>query len=146
MWNDEQRLLYQKCIDNGYTLQYSVRQLQTHRPYRCTCKVILRILRKSPNVLSRACNIAIVFLWSLTPITPRCLVCLEVVICNPGQSVVHIYGVLYSHKAHENSCWNICNSQKNVILVFRSSLLIHIRFSDDIYSRTFYRYSLFIMH
>ena len=29
--------------------------------------------------------------------------------------------------------------------VLRSSLLIHIRFSDDIYSRTFYRYSLFIM-
>ena len=25
--NDEQRLLYQKRIDNGYTLQYSVRQL-----------------------------------------------------------------------------------------------------------------------
>ena len=24
---DEQRLLYQKRIDNGYTLQYSVRQL-----------------------------------------------------------------------------------------------------------------------
>ena len=30
--------------------------------------------------------------------------------------------------------------------VLRSSLLIHIRFSNDIYSRTFYRYSLFIMH
>ena len=30
--------------------------------------------------------------------------------------------------------------------VLRSSLLIHIRFSDDIYSRKFYRYSLFIMH
>ena len=30
--------------------------------------------------------------------------------------------------------------------VLRSSLLIHIRFSHDIYSRTFYRYSLFIMH
>ena len=30
--------------------------------------------------------------------------------------------------------------------VLRSSHLIHIRFSDDIYSRTFYRYSLFIMH
>ena len=30
--------------------------------------------------------------------------------------------------------------------VLLSSLLIHIRFSDDIYSRTFYRYSLFIMH
>ena len=30
--------------------------------------------------------------------------------------------------------------------VKRSSLLIHIRFSDDIYSRTFYRRSLFIMH
>ena len=30
--------------------------------------------------------------------------------------------------------------------VLRSSLLIHIRLSDDIYSRTFYRYSLFIMH
>ena len=65
--------------------------------------VILRILRKSPNILTRACNIAIVFLWSITPITPRCLVCSEVVICNPGQSVVHIYEVLYSLKAHENS-------------------------------------------
>ena len=71
--------------------------------YRCTCKVILRILRKSPNILTRACNIAIVFLWSITPITPSCLVCSEVVICNPGQSVVHIYEVLYSLKAHENS-------------------------------------------
>ena len=30
--------------------------------------------------------------------------------------------------------------------VLRSSLLIHIRFSDDIYSRTFYKHSLFIMH
>ena len=30
--------------------------------------------------------------------------------------------------------------------VLRSSPLIHIRLSDDIYSRTFYRYSLFIMH
>ena len=30
--------------------------------------------------------------------------------------------------------------------VLRSSLLIHIRFSDDIYSRTFYKYSFFIMH
>ena len=30
--------------------------------------------------------------------------------------------------------------------VLWSSLLIHIGFSDDIYSRTFYRYSLFIMH
>ena len=29
MLNDEQRLLYQKRIDNGYTLQYSVRQLLT---------------------------------------------------------------------------------------------------------------------
>ena len=28
----------------------------------------------------------------------------------------------------------------------RSSLLIHISFSDDIYSRTFYKYSLLIMH
>ena len=30
--------------------------------------------------------------------------------------------------------------------VLRSSLLFHIRFSEDIYSRTFYRYSLFIMN
>ena len=30
--------------------------------------------------------------------------------------------------------------------VKRSSLLIHIRFSDYIYSRTFYKHSLFIMH
>ena len=30
--------------------------------------------------------------------------------------------------------------------VLRSSLLIRIKFSGDIYSRTFYRYSLFIMH
>ena len=30
--------------------------------------------------------------------------------------------------------------------VLQLSLLIHIRFSDDIYSRTFYRCSLFIMH
>ena len=30
--------------------------------------------------------------------------------------------------------------------VLRSSPLIHIRLSDDKYSRTFYRYSLFIMH
>ena len=30
--------------------------------------------------------------------------------------------------------------------VLRSSLFIHIRFSDDIYGRTFYRYSLFILH
>ena len=74
-------------------------KLQTHRP----CKVILCILSKSPNILTRACNIAIVFLWSIIPITPRCLVCSEVVICNPGQSVVHIYEVLYSLKAHENS-------------------------------------------
>ena len=30
--------------------------------------------------------------------------------------------------------------------VLRSSLLIHIRFSDDIYCRTFYKCSLFIIH
>ena len=30
--------------------------------------------------------------------------------------------------------------------VLRSSLLFYIRFSEDIYSRTFYRYSLFIMN
>ena len=30
--------------------------------------------------------------------------------------------------------------------VLLSSLLIHIRFSDDIYSRIFYRYSLFVIH
>ena len=30
--------------------------------------------------------------------------------------------------------------------VLRSSLLIRIRFSDDIYRRTFYRYSIYIMH
>ena len=30
--------------------------------------------------------------------------------------------------------------------VLRSSLLIRIKFVGDIYSRTFYRYSLFIMH
>ena len=52
---------------------------------------------------SRACNIASVFLWSITPITPRCLVCSKVVICNPGKSVVHIYEVLYSLKPHKNS-------------------------------------------
>ena len=28
----------------------------------------------------------------------------------------------------------------------RSSLLFQIWFSDDIYSRTFYKYSIFIMH
>ena len=68
-----------------------------------SCKVILNILRKSPNILTRAYNIAIVFLWSITPITQGCLVCSEVVICNPGQSVFHIYEALYSLKAHENS-------------------------------------------
>ena len=30
--------------------------------------------------------------------------------------------------------------------VLRASFLIHIGFSDDVYSRTFYKYSLFIMH
>ena len=30
--------------------------------------------------------------------------------------------------------------------VLRSPLLIHIRFSGDINSRTFYKYSFFIMH
>ena len=30
--------------------------------------------------------------------------------------------------------------------VLRASLLIHIRISDDIYHRKFYKYSLFIMH
>ena len=30
--------------------------------------------------------------------------------------------------------------------VLWSSLLIHIRYRDDIYSRTFYKHSLFIMH
>ena len=30
--------------------------------------------------------------------------------------------------------------------VLRSSFLIHITFSDDVYSRKFYSYSLFIMH
>ena len=30
--------------------------------------------------------------------------------------------------------------------VLKASLLFHIRFSDDMNSRTFYKYSLFIMH
>ena len=30
--------------------------------------------------------------------------------------------------------------------VLRSSFLIHITFSDDVYSRKFYSYSLYIMH
>ena len=41
----------------------------------------------------------------------------------------------------------ICVIPRNMSsAVLRSSLLLHIRFIDDIYSRTFYRYSLFIMH
>ena len=36
--------------------------------------------------------------------------------------------------------------RKMSLAVLRSSLLIHIRLGDDINSRTFYRYSLFIMH
>ena len=36
--------------------------------------------------------------------------------------------------------------RNKLFAVLRSSLLIHTRFNDDIYSRTFYRYSLFIMH
>ena len=40
----------------------------------------------------------------------------------------------------------ICVIPRNMSsAVLRSSLSIHIRFSNDIYSRTFYRYSLFIM-
>ena len=57
------------------------------------CKVILHFLRKSPHILTRAWNIAIVFLWSIIPITPRCLVYLDVVICNPVQNVGHILGI-----------------------------------------------------
>ena len=46
-------------------------------------------------------------------------------------------------KAHENSGWNICNAQKHVICIFVASLLIHIRFSGDIYNRTLYNYRPF---
>ena len=70
----------------------------------CVCVCVCVYHNQYLMVLStRACNIAIVFLWLITPITPRCLVCSEVVICNPEQSVVHIYEFLYSLKAHENS-------------------------------------------
>ena len=59
--------------------------------------IIFKIRRSKVTdyaALTRACNIAIVFLWSKTPITPRCLVSSEVVICNPGQSVVHIQTII----------------------------------------------------
>ena len=86
------------------------------------------------------------FLWSIIPITPRCLVCSAVVICNPGQSVGLIYEVFIRLKYMKVVAEIFVIPRNMSLAVLRSSLLIHFRFSDDIYSRAFYRYSLFIMH
>ena len=68
------------------------------------------------------------------------LVCSEVVICNPGQSVGHLYMNISVRLKHMKIVAEIFVIPRYMpFAVLRSSLLIHIRFSDDIYSRTFYR-------
>ena len=58
-----------------------------------------------------------------------------------------IYMKFYIRLKHMEIVAEIFVIPRNVSFAdLRSSLLIHVRFSDDIYSRTFYRYSLFIMH
>ena len=56
------------------------------------------------------------------------------------------YDVFLYLKAHEIVAEVFLIPRNMSFAVLWSSLLIHIRFSDDIYSRAFYKYSLFIMH
>ena len=57
-----------------------------------------------------------------------------------------LYMKFYIRLKHKKIVAEIFVIPRNMsFAVFLSSLLIHIRFSDDIYSRTFYRHSLFIM-
>ena len=57
-----------------------------------------------------------------------------------------LYMKFSSRLKHMKTVAIICVIPRNMsVAVLRSSLLIHIRFSEDIYSKSFYRYSLFIM-
>ena len=60
--------------------------------------------------------------------------------------LVLYYDVFLKLKAHEIAAEIFLIPRNMSFAVLWSSLLIHIRFSDDIYSRAFYKYSLFIMH
>ena len=60
--------------------------------------------------------------------------------------LVLYYDVFLQLKAHEIVAEIFFIPGNMSFAVLWSSLLIHIRFSDDIYSRAFYKYSLFIMH
>ena len=60
--------------------------------------------------------------------------------------LVLYYDVFLSLKAHAIVAETFLISRNMSFAVVCSSLLIHIRFGDDIYSRAFYKYSLFIMH
>ena len=112
-----------KIVDGTYGIKLN-KQNQSRRMDRTDVhvhfvrKVILRILRKSPNILTRAWNIAIVFLWSIIHNTPRCLVYSEVVICNQRQNIGLIFWCFLIAQSTWNSGWNIYNSQKHVICSF----------------------------
>ena len=56
------------------------------------------------------------------------------------------YDVFLKLKANEIVAEVFLIPRNMSFAVLWSSLLIHIRFSDDIYRRAFYKYSLFIMH
>ena len=60
--------------------------------------------------------------------------------------LVLYYDVFYQLKAHEIEAEKYLIPRNMSFAVLWSSLLIHSRFSFDIYSRTFYEYSLSIMH
>ena len=60
--------------------------------------------------------------------------------------LVLYYDVFLCLKAHEIVAEIFLIPRNMSVAVLWSSLLIHIRFGNDIYSRTFYKNSLFIMH
>ena len=70
----------------------------------------------------------------------------ECCICNPVQNWV--LNLEFSNRSkHMKIVAEIFVIPRNLsFAVLRASLLIPIRFSDDIYGRTFFKYSLFIMH
>ena len=58
-----------------------------------------------------------------------------------------LYNVVFLYlKAHKIVAEIFLIPRNMSFAVLWSSLLYYIRFNDDIYSRAFYKYSLFIMH
>ena len=116
-------------------------QLQTQRPCQCTCNVTPHILRKSPNISVAFC----VFVVN-NSYFPKVTICLDVVICNPVQTMDLIFEICYSLKEYEISCCNICSSQKLTICIFGGITLTSHRIPPRYIQQKKYKFSLLIVH